>query len=244
VALRASHRKYAAVDASGLIPIPDGVSDESAAWLGLAKIVQVGVRRARHEMGDIVVVIGMGLLGQLVAQYARLMGASKVIAVDPAEPRLRLAAAHGATHTFPVSVAGVKESILEATGGRLADVVYDVTGHPVVFNHALTIPRKFGKLILLGDAGDPGAQRLTPDVVTRGVQIIGAHDGHSAPQETDENRWTQGNMARLFFEYLEQGRMRVDDLITHRYAPEEAPSAYDMLARDRMNALGVQFVWA
>lgn len=241
VALRVPHRRYSAAKAETLIAIPEGVSDEEAAWLGLAKIVQVGVRRAQQEMGDLVVIIGMGLIGQLAVQYARLMGASEVIAIDPAEPRLKHAAAHGATHTFAVPVAEAREALLEATDGRLADVVYDVTGHPDVFRHALTLPRRFGKVILLGDAGNPGEQRLTSDVITRGLQIHGAHDVHATPMETDENRWTQANMIRLFFTYLERQQMRVSDLITHRYDVTEAPAVYEMLARDRMNALGVIF---
>jgi len=56
-------------------------------------------------MGDVVVVIGLGLLGQLVVQYCRLMGASEIIAIDTAAMRLDMAAAHGATRTLKMSAA-------------------------------------------------------------------------------------------------------------------------------------------
>jgi threonine dehydrogenase-like Zn-dependent dehydrogenase len=99
-------------------------------------------------------------------------------------------------------------------------------------------------LLLLGDAGTPSEQRLTSDVITRGVRIVGVHDGHIPGSETVDNRWTQKHQTELFFEYLRRGQMKVDDLITHRYAPDRAPEAYNMLQTDRSAALGVVFKWS
>ncbi len=73
-ALRAPHQEYVTVPTRELYPVPDGICDEDAAWLALASIVQNGVRRAEHTLGDAVVVIGLGLLGQLVVQYVHLLG--------------------------------------------------------------------------------------------------------------------------------------------------------------------------
>jgi threonine dehydrogenase-like Zn-dependent dehydrogenase len=245
VALRRSHQKYTVIDPANelMARIPDRVTDEDATWFGIATITQNGVRRAEHKMGDTVVVIGLGILGQLVAQYARLMGAQEVIAVDVSDMRLRAASDFGATITLNKPVEEVKEDVLRITDGRLADVVYDVTGHPKVFQHALTLPRKFGKVILLGDAGTPAEQRLSSDVITRGLQILGTHDGHPPAVPNDENYWTRHNMARLFFHYLERGQVRVCDLTTHRFHPAEAEKAYNLLATDRMNVMGVLFDW-
>jgi len=84
VATRTRHGQYSIADASRAVKIPDAVSDEDATWFGLAGIVQNGVRAAEHALGDVIVVIGLGLLGQLVVQYARLSGAREIIAVDTA----------------------------------------------------------------------------------------------------------------------------------------------------------------
>src|SRR5205814_1298493 len=84
VATRSPHRQLVVASAGSARKIPDGVSDEEATWFGLACIVQNGVRRAEHEMGDAVVVIGLGILGQLVVQYTRLLGAREVVAIDTA----------------------------------------------------------------------------------------------------------------------------------------------------------------
>ena len=243
VACRAGHRQIFNVAASGALPIPAGVSDEAATWFGLAKITQVGVRRAEHRLGDAVVVIGLGLLGQLVTQYARLSGAREVIAIDTAPKRLEMARAHGATQTLEMGVQDAREKVFELTGGRGADVVYDITGHPAVFAPALSLARRFGTLLLLGDTGSPGEQRLTSDVVTRGVRIVGAHDGHSTSQVTDADFWTEHNMERLFFTYVARGQMNVADLITHRFPARDAAQAYHLLQTDRSNVMGVILDW-
>ena len=62
-ALRAPHKEYVTAPTRELYPVPDGVSDEEAPWLGLAQIVQNGVRRTEHRLGAAVVIIGLGLLG-------------------------------------------------------------------------------------------------------------------------------------------------------------------------------------
>jgi threonine dehydrogenase-like Zn-dependent dehydrogenase len=84
---------------------------------------------------------------------------------------------------------------------------------------------------------------LTPDVITRGVQIIGAHDDLPPAQSSDRDHWSHVEMARLFFTYLQRGQMRVADMVTHRFKPEQAPEAYEQLLRDRSTALGVIFDW-
>jgi 2-desacetyl-2-hydroxyethyl bacteriochlorophyllide A dehydrogenase len=243
VASRSQHRQYVCADAARFLPVPEGVSDEEAAWFGMACIAQNGVRRAEHELGDTVVVIGLGLLGQLVVQYTRLLGARDVIGVDTAEPRLAMASGGGATFALRRTAGEAKETVEQITSGRLADVVYDVTGHQAVFAPALGLARRFGKLILLGDTGTPSEQRLTGDVITRGLRIIGAHDNNPPRVESDHAYWTHPNMARLFFTYVQRGQMRLRELITHRYAPSQAPEAYATLLRDRSAAMGVVFDW-
>lgn len=242
VAARANHRQYTNLPAQSLYPIPEGISDEDAAWFGLANIVQIAIRRAEHSLGDSVVIVGLGLLGQLVVQYVRLMGARVVVAVDPAARRLEMAKSHGATHILPLEAEAAVDEVLRLTGGG-ADVVYDVTGHARVFSSCLRMSRRLGKVVLLGDTGSPGQQCLTPDVVTRGLRIIGSHDSNAPHISDDPAVWDHHRMAQLFYEYVLRGDMRVSDLVTHRYSPLEAASAYAMLRERRSEAMGVIFDW-
>ena len=251
IATRAGHRQFNVLnlgdanshDSLRAAPIPDGISDEDASWFGMASIAQTGVRGAEHKLGDAVVIVGLGLLGQLVTQFVRNMGAREIIAIDTSETRLEMASSHGATQVLQCGVADARDRVLELTGGDGADVVYDITGHASVFAPALGLARRFGTLLLLGDAGNPSEQRLTSDVITRGVRIVGVHDEHAPTRAGEHNRWTKRNMTGLFFAFLQRGQMRVDDLITHRFSPLEAPQAYAMLQTNRATAMGVVFDW-
>jgi threonine dehydrogenase-like Zn-dependent dehydrogenase len=65
------------------------------------------------------------------------------------------------------------------------------------------------------------------------------------PDETsDFSPWSAAEMVALFFDYLQQGRMRVSDLITHRYSPFDAPQVYEQLQQDRAAAIGIIFDWS
>ncbi len=243
VVFQRSHRQWHVVDADIVTKVPDEVNDEDASWFALAMIAQNAVRAARHEMGDNVVVIGAGLLGQLTVEYLRLMGARQIIVVDPAEARLKMAKEHGATTVIAKRVQEARDEILALTDGKGAEVVYDITGIASVFSPALTLLRRFGKLILLGDTGEPSQQFLTGDVITKGLQIIGTHATNPPAVSTDHAPWTQSEMYKLFFTYVGRGDMRVNDLITHRFTPHEAPQAYHMLRHHRSAAMGVVFDW-
>jgi threonine dehydrogenase-like Zn-dependent dehydrogenase len=65
------------------------------------------------------------------------------------------------------------------------------------------------------------------------------------PEHASEfNPWTRDEAVALFFDYLLQGRMQVSDLVTHRYAPREAPAVYRELVSDRSNVMGAIFDWS
>ena len=230
-----------AVARGAAVPIPDAVSDESAAWTKLATIAQTGVRRAQLAMGATVAIIGLGPLGQLLSQYARVMGAERVIAIDPLASRLQVAIDHGATHQFAGSAGDALPFVEELTGGLRADVVFDATGHPPVLPLALALARQFGLVMLIGDAPNPSRQVLTSDVITRQISIRGTHN-ENLPG--DQALWSPARQAELFYTYLMRGQMRVDDLITARHSPADAPRVYARLLNDRGASLGVLFDWA
>ncbi len=69
-------------------------------------------------------------------------------------------------------------------------------------------------------------------------------DLHAYTQATPLDRWTSAEMTALFFDYLQDGRMSVDALISHRLSPQDAPALYAALTTDRSRYMGVLFDWS
>ena len=237
-----SHRQLAlvAADHPKSARLPDHTADEDATWSWLAVVTQTGVRRAQQAMGETAVVLGLGPLGQLTVQYLRLLGLREVLAIDPVQARLDVAAAHGATAVFCGSAADAGEFVKAHTDGEGADAVYDVTGHDAVFPMALRLVKTLGTVVLIGDAPHPSRQHLTHDVVRRQVQIAGTQNDFLPPSQA---WWCAARQIPLFYLYLHRGQMRVSDLVTHRFAPTDAAAAYALLQESRGDTLGVLFRW-
>ena len=226
-----------------LFPVPIGISDEEATWATLARTTQIGVRRAELELGETAVVVGLGILGQLVTQYLSLSGARRVIVVDPVASRRELALANGATDAIGLAADGARDEVARITGGAMADVVFDVTGHPAVLAPASLLLRKLGRLVLLGDSPTPSRQALGPRIVGDSIAILGIHGMMYPAAATPFNQWTAAAMTSLFFDYLASKRMNVAALVTHRVSPLDADEVYNSIARQPDAALGVLFDW-
>ena len=226
-----------------LFPVPNGITDEEATFATLARTTQIGVRRAELELGETVVVVGLGILGQLVTQYLSLSGARRVIVVDPIARRRELALANGATDAIGVPVRDAREEVARITGGAMADAVFDVTGHPAVLAPASLLLRKLGRLVLLGDSPTPSRQALGPRIVGDSIAILGIHGMMYPADATPFNQWTAAAMTSLFFDYLLSKRMNVAALVTHRVSPLDAHEVYKSIARQPDAALGVLFDW-
>jgi len=252
VATSATHQQYFTVTADagtstgqpfGVLTLPADVSSEDGTWMPLACTTQLGIRRATLALGESVGVVGLGMLGQLVVQYLWLSGAKRVVAVDTVRGRLDVARAHGATHVLECSAADAFEPVAGITGGRMLDVVFDVTGHPAVLAPSTRLLRRLGRVILLGDTTTPSKQHLGPRVLADSLSIHAIHALMRPDSPTEWNPWTAAEMAGLFFQYVQEGRMKVSDLVTHRHSPAEAPAVYAGLLQDRSSAIGVVFDW-
>jgi threonine dehydrogenase-like Zn-dependent dehydrogenase len=201
------------------------------------------VRRAELALGETVGVVGMGMLGQLIVQYLYLAGARRIIAIDTIQKRLDMAQAHGATHTICATAQEARATVESLTHGRMLDAVWDVTGHPAVLSQCIQLLRRLGRVVLVGDTPTPTQQFLGPGVVSNAIAILGVHSTSAAPYYSEHTPWPEREIIALFYDYLLQGRMNVKDLITHRYAPVEAPQVYARLQTNRADFMGVIFDW-
>ena len=243
VAAYGKHAKYAAVPVDACRPVPDGVGDDEAAFFTIAEIVMNGVRRGRLTWGEGAVVYGLGLLGQLAVRVCHAAGARPVVGVDVASARLdRLPALDGVVGVDPTE-RDPAEVVREATGGRLADAVFEVTGNPDVITDELGALREQGRLVVLSSPKGTTAFDFHDHCNAPSYEIIGAHNGSHPSVATPANPWTQARHGELFFEYLLDGSVSVGELVSHSRPYREAPDLYGMLLEDRSDAMGVLLEW-
>lgn len=244
VASTANHAGYRLFTANHLWPIPAGVDSEAAAFSTLAEIVMGGVRLSRLMLGESVVIVGAGLIGQLTARFCRIAGAWPILVVDPAEARLRALCAAGWVQTLPMEVGQAHPEVARLTRGRMADVVFDATGNPIAMQGALRLARRKGRVVVLGSPRGPVTIDFHEEVHSLGLEIIGAHNSMHPSVETPHAPWTMARDAALFLEWQDAGIIDVRPLITHRYGWRQVAEAYRMLREDRFRALGVILDWS
>ena len=237
VAARRGHTSHTVLDAVDCFKIPEGLPFEHAIWIALAKITWHSANAADYKLGDTVLVIGAGPIGQMAIRWARAAGAASITVADAMPTRLAMAQAGGASTVISGSIEGAKEQVLAANGGKLPRVVVDSTGNAAVFATAQSLAANFGKIVLVGDTGSPCSQHLTGETLTRGLTIMGVHDGQNTPE------WNNATISQLFFTLAVTGRFPLEGLNTHYFKPEQCAEAYATVNRDRAHTMGVLFRW-
>lgn len=233
-----AHRRHTVFDESYAAKVPDDLSFDEAAWFPLGAIVQYGYRLSRPVLGETIVVVGLGNLGQLCARYARLGGAGEVIAIDPSPTRLKFVE-NIATQCLSCGVEEAVDAVNEMTGGKMAEVLYEVTGHPPVFGPCQLLLALNGRMVTLGDTGHPEQQSNTPLLSLRNLTVIGVNPEVTAALSD----WPHPRSGDTLFKFIQRGQMNVKELITHHFPVEKAPEVYDMLLRDRQSTMGVLFTY-
>ncbi len=236
--------------ASSLVRVPDTLTDEQAIFTEPLAVAIHAVWRRRPRPGERVCVIGCGTIGYLLMQVlAYVEPRCDITAVAEFPWQAELARQFGASHTFLAREDGYAR-VAEITGARLYegvrgnrmliggfDVVYDVVGIPATLENALRWTRAGGTVVLVGVYLHPMHIDLTP-VWYQEVNLIGAI-GHDVVQ------W-QGRRISTFelaMEWIAQGHVQVEPLLTHRFPLEDFRAALEVALdkRDR-RSIKVAFV--
>ena len=224
--------------------VPEGVHPEDAVFSTIGSITNGSVRCAQPRPGDVCLVYGAGIIGQMVARFARLAGAGLVIVADVSD--FRLSKLPKDPCFLPVNSAqeNIPEWVKQHTpDGEGADIVYETTGVAFLVHQETLCLRKMGKLVVT--SSPKGKSLVDLDYCNRkGITIIGAHNfAVHPPVETPENRWTRRRDSDHCLEMLRQKRISVSEMHTHRFHYTDAAAAYEMLMKDRSQALSVLLTW-
>jgi len=169
------------VPAGNVLPLPGPVDAELGALVEPLAVATRAVLVGEVGLGDTVLVLGPGTIGQCLALMARAAGASRVIVVGRGdEPRYAVLRTLGFTDIVDVADAPLGEQVLAITGGKPVDIVLEATGHPPSITDALPVLRREGVLVVAGIHAAPLSLPLTVFVRNR-HQLRASHG--SEPQD-------------------------------------------------------------
>ncbi len=203
-----------------LVKIHDWISLEAASLVscGVTTGFGSGSVAAGTQIGDTVVVIGIGGIGMNAVQGAKAAGARYVVAVDPIEFKREIAPTFGATHTAPDAAAAI-ELVKELTWGVMADRVVLTPGvvPPDLVMVAMMLLRKGGTCVLTGMAkvSDMMVPLILPEMVSSCKTLKGVLYGEMNPRDA---------MPMLLSMY-EAGKLKLDELVTQKYKLDDINEA-------------------
>lgn len=205
---------FVCAEETEVVGLPERMAMSSAMGEPLACAVNA-VGRSQIALGDTVVIVGAGFMGLLALQAALLRGPAQVLMVD-VRPSLRPIALELGASRF-LTPAEAPEAVAETTGGDLADVVIEATGKGPGLDLAGDLVRIRGTLVIYGYHQDGTRAVNVGQWNWKGLDVINAHERETA-------RYVDGMRRGLAL--VAAGRITLDPLITHVFAPEELNAAF------------------
>jgi len=241
-----SHNQYQLIGDDFTVKVPEGMDLKQVPLIRMATIAFTAVRISEIELGDVALVSGLGLVGNMAAQLATLSGAT-VIGVDPAPSRRRDALLCGIAHAVaPEDAAKAVESV---TGGRGVGTLIEATGIPKVAEGYLPLIGYHGEIILLGTPrGD--YQAVLANVLRYchidgqgSITFKGAHEWRYRVKEDKFVKHSIERNTHVCMDLLMKGQLKVESLISHVIKPEQAPEVYLAVHEDRDKFTGIVIDW-
>lgn len=194
-----------------------------------------GILDAAIRLGETVAVFGLGVVGQLVAQLARLSGA-EVIGVDPIPFRRDMATRLGCQHVLDASSGAVAQTIKTLTDNRGADVCIEASGAAPALHEAIRACAYSSKVVALGFfQGEATGLRLGEEFHHNRINIVCSQISGRAPEL--QHRWDTLRLVHTFMRLAVRGDVDVQLLITHQMAAGEAPALFALLDERPAEAL-------
>ena len=248
---KANHAEFQAVPGLLCVPVPDGVPANDAAFTTVASIALHGLRLAEVGPGSKVVVIGLGLVGQLAARLGMAAGCD-VMGIDPAA-HARITTAGSGIQALDELGETTTEQVFAWSRGRGADAVLvcaaSHSSAPVTRAPALCRDR--AAIVIVGDVGlsldrTPFYER---ELSLRFARSYGpgrydmSYEAWGVDYPAGQVRWTEGRNFEAVLDLLAAGRLKVADLVTHCYDIADAAAAYELIDKRADPYLAIQLTY-
>ncbi|MBN1123233.1 MAG: bi-domain-containing oxidoreductase [Anaerolineae bacterium] len=242
----ANHAEVDAVPQNLLATIPDGVAYKQAAFTSVGSIALQGVRRAEVSLGETVVVVGLGLIGQITTQLLDAAGCL-VIGSDPVGERRELAAKLSGAQTIDPTLGDASAQVMALTGGLGADkvILCAATKSSSPTNEAFKMCRERGRVVMVGAMGmdierTEFYNRELDFVISRSTGP-GRYDRDYEERGIDYPyglvRWTEQRNMAAFLQLVADGKLDLDSLITAEFPVEQAGEAYQAVQEGAVGVL-------
>lgn len=244
---RTGHGETIVTGRNLVVRLPDSVGFEDACFATLGSIALNTTRIANIGLGESVVILGLGLVGQLVAQLARLQGAV-VIGLDLRQERADLAKKLGAEHAWSGEISAA-EGVRSVTNGRGADcVIIAAAGKTdAACRLAVDICRDRGRIVDVGavELNFPWNEMYLKEIQFFMARAYGPGSYDTAYEKLGKDyplpyvRWTENrNMAEIL-RLISRGELQVKPLVTHQFELADAERAYGTILDPISSSLAV-----
>lgn len=214
--------EYVNVKMTNVLPIGD-MDFEEAAMIEPLAVALHGVLNIQPRLGDVVAVFGVGTIGILAIQWLKIAGAKEIIAIDISDEKLAEAKEMGCERTINSLNEDLMEKINEYTNGMGVDIAFECAGSKITQEQCLLITRKQGKVGYLGIAYSDVhlSEKAFENIFRRELTLKGFWNSYSAPFPGEE--W------RKSIDFILNGRIKLKELISHRFKLEDTQKAFNMI---------------
>ncbi len=225
--------------------VPEGVSFEQAAYTSLAAIALEGVRLAKVTLGERVLVIGLGVIGQISVALLKAQGC-QVFGLDLDPNRLALAAQFGSDQTATGTPLDEVRAFSDGFGVDAAIITASTkSNQPIEFAAEACRPK--GRIVLVGVAGLnlPRPPFFAKELEFTVSSSLGPGRGDPTYEEKGQDypighsRWTAQRNMQAALELMAAGKLPVERLTTHRFPIDRAAEAYELVTGQREPSLGI-----
>ncbi len=209
------------------IILPDDVSYDDGVLIEPTACVVKSLKRASIKKGDTVLIIGLGLMGQIHVLLSREFGADKIIGADMIRFRLDRAIEFGADHVIDVSKGDLIKEVYNLTKGFMADTVIVCPNSAEAMMQGIDTVSRGGTVVFFTPAKPSEKITINPnDIYFRDIKIVSSYS--CGPDDT-----------RVALEFIQRGIIKAEKLVTHRFPIEDTQKAYRLTseAKDSLKCI-------